>query len=689
MKSPWSTIPAVPATLILCTGIAVSYMCTAVTATAVWIIVGASALLTALSAIYIRHAMATMTAAALGLGVWLGYSSRPVYPPAEVMNTYGTATCIVRAAKPTDLSTRSVVDVVSWTPRKDTTRTIATDFTALCTTIGHNGDIRPGATIRLETRIQPVEQDIDLPFQTDYSRFLYIDGVTARMFAYTEDVEVVDPDQGPWDCTKTQMRDHWLGAIVQAGFDEETTKFMLAVLGGDTLFLDEETEEDFRRAGLSHILAISGMHVGIVTTVLLILLYPLKIPRRTRRLYFVAVAAAVWLFAIASGLSLSVCRAALMCTVVMIARCIETNTNPYQSLAIALFIIAVFEPLAIFSPGLQFSVCAVLAIITFVPRLDIVPRKYRILRAAWLVVIIPPVAVLGTAALTIFYYHSFTVDFWLANIAAAVLVPLIVGCGFVATLLTLIGLPSYPLSWICDTLYDAILQMTGSTSDIIADQPLSVFLNNGQITAMVAAIILTGWLIRNFSYRKFAVVGLAVVALTVFAFADNDRDNLPSTEVYIPRHRLSTDIIIVDNHRAYLLTTAKHPRKRPPEELIRNQYTDFMQYRRVTGPIERISDGFETGNISYKDNILTASGLRIGLIESDRSLRGAGHVDVAVVCEHYKGEIDSLVRAIDADSIFLARSIHHKRAAKWCRMLSDVPVAWRRLDERGFVWSSQ
>jgi len=689
MKSPWSTVPAVPAVIILCIGIAVSFMVSAVTATTMWIVVGISALLTVLSAVFVRRPMVTLACFALGLGFYLGFDSRPVYPPESMFDTYGTAWCTVRTAEQTDLSTRMVVDVTSWVPKRDSTAMISANFSALCTYNGFDSRIVPGAKLKVTTKLTSTEPKGDIPYQIEYNRFLYIDGVTARMYAYDDDIAIVSTDVSKIQDATNTIRQSWLGAIADAGFDEQTTRFMLAILGGDTLLLDDETENDFRRAGLSHVLAISGMHVGIVMAVIMALLYPVKLPRRTRRVYFAAVAVAVWIFAVGAGMSSSVCRAATMCTILMAARALETRLNPYQSLSVAVFVILTFFPLWIFMPGFQFSVCAVLAIVTFVPRLDFVPRQYRILRIAWLTVIIPPIAVMGTAALTIFYFHSFPVDFWLSNIAAAVLVPMIVALGFIAASLSLIGLSAEPLVHICDMLCEWIGSMTTSLSGLLSDEPLPVFFDTAHAVALAAAVVALGWLTWHYSRRRLVIVTVLCSVLIVFAFSGGTANDLPRSEVYIPRHSASTDIIIVHDRKAYVWISTPRTPIRNPIEYIERQYGDFFRHRGVTDPIVRIVDEFSADGITHTGSTITVNNLRIGRIDNDSSLAGVGHIDVAIVTEAYNGRIKNMVGNVDADTIILSSAIHYHRAARFGRQLDSLNVVWRNLRDHAFAWQSK
>lgn len=686
MSGLMSRTPAVPAAVGLCVGIffgvslfpdlssvavAVIAICGVVAAVAVYLL-------------WRNFAMAA-SVLAVGLGVLSGHNALPPSLPSNVVDTRGTAVGTVVKAKDTELTTRITVDVTSWTPHGDSVA-VPVDFRLLVNTTSCATALRPGARVTLTGKIQPLTDNLDLPYQTDYNRYLFTEGVSGRMFVRTEDCTADDGDVPWFDDVVDTGRDIWLDAIVNAGFDEDASCFMLAIIGGEDGLLGEDLEEDFRQTGLSHILALSGLHVGVVVAVLAFLLYPVKLGRRLRYLYFGAVGFFVIVFALITGGSPSVCRAAAMCCVLMGARIFETQSNPFQSLSVAVIILLAVKPLWLYMPGFQLSVAAVLAIITFLPKLDFVPRSRPILRAVWLTMVLPVVAVVGTLVLTLFYFHAFSLNFWAANMLASVFVPLMVGLGIVAALISAVGLSPGLLSDAVNVLYALMRDSVSAISGAFPDSRIPLFPSDSQLVAMTLSLVIIGWLMWHYTRRRAVFSGIAIAALVVLAVL-TPVDVPPRSELYVPRHKASTDIIVVHNGRGYLWSDAR--RKSDADETRRRMptlYRDFFANRNISPDLAELSDGLNVDGLQRSGAVLTLNGRSIVVIDSLSAANTPGHVNLAIVTGRYKGNMPELVAALDADTLILHTSINHSRLKKFERQLDTLQVVRRTLASAPVIW---
>ena len=119
-----------------------------------------------------------------------------------------------------------------------------------------------------------------------------------------------------------------------------------------------------------HILAVSGLHVGIVLMLLNLLFKPIEYIKHGKAIKVMIILLILWGFAIVAGLSASVTRAVTMFSVVAIAMHLNRPTNIYNTLAISIFILLSFKPMFLFDVGFQLSYVAVLAIVTIQPLLN-------------------------------------------------------------------------------------------------------------------------------------------------------------------------------------------------------------------------------------------------------------------------------------------------------------------------------
>jgi competence protein ComEC len=227
----------------------------------------------------------------------------------------------------------------------------------------------------------------------------------------------------------------------------------LAVLSALTVGQTDELGTDLRgqfsAAGISHVLALSGLHVGLVWAVLNLLLpaYIASAGWRWARWAGVtaALAAYVWL----AGLPPSAVRAALMCVLWEANRCVGHEYTPrLHSLFGVGFVLLLVNPFYLFQLSFQLSMVAVGTILMFFePTLELAHRFLgrNASRSTWLV--IPLVAQMGVAPLSLYYFHTFPVYFLLASLAAVWLAQAIVYTALVTALAWIVGLV-VPFGWI-------------------------------------------------------------------------------------------------------------------------------------------------------------------------------------------------------------------------------------------------
>ncbi|MDE6396725.1 MAG: competence protein ComEC family protein, partial [Muribaculaceae bacterium] len=315
MKSVGASMPALPVALGLGAGIAV-YGALSVSP---WI--GLALAVAGIAFARLLKRTSASAVFALGLGILVSWNSRPSGIPPNLVGENTSVSGRVDAVTMTDLTTRIVI-TPDFTPS-------AGRLLAIYRGAAH--DIRPGMTVEVSGKITVPDSVTDLPLQTDFNRYLKLDGIVGRMNVYSRsDLRVTDSSRSVWDRFRDTVRSGWLDAIVSAGFDEPTTAFMLAVLGGDDMLLDTALEERFRDNGLAHLLAISGMHLALIVMLLGWMLYAMKFSITTRRIYYIVLMIAVGLFTVAAGGSPSVCRAAVMALVMLGCGLFETPPDPRQ-----------------------------------------------------------------------------------------------------------------------------------------------------------------------------------------------------------------------------------------------------------------------------------------------------------------------------------------------------------------------
>ncbi len=151
-------------------------------------------------------------------------------------------------------------------------------------------------------------------------------------------------------------------------------KLASAMLFGDRDSLTAEMYRDFSRAGLSHYLAVSGLHVSIITGLVSLFLINLRIKRGVRNALLILFSLG---YLLVLGFPVSAVRSVTMLTVVFLAYSMGDNSDTLNSLGIAAVMIVLISPTAVFDNSFILSFCATLGIAAFLPTFASLPRKFK------------------------------------------------------------------------------------------------------------------------------------------------------------------------------------------------------------------------------------------------------------------------------------------------------------------------
>lgn len=204
--------------------------------------------------------------------------------------------------------------------------------------------------------------------------------------------------------------------------NREQAALAAALLIGYTHDLQKAEKTAFSETGTIHLLAVSGMHVGLIFGIILLLLNPLQ-KRGFKWFTFFLAIAWLWLYVLITGAPASAVRAATMFSLGFFAKNLHRNTNIYNIIAFAYVAILLSDPYMLFHTGFQLSFAAVIGIVSwysFFQNLYVFDNK--ILKYIWNLGVLAVVAQLATLPLTLHYFNQFPVYFLPANIVVVCMV---------------------------------------------------------------------------------------------------------------------------------------------------------------------------------------------------------------------------------------------------------------------------
>jgi len=251
------------------------------------------------------------------------------------------------------------------------------------------------------------------------------------------------------------------------GFSEERLAVMAAMTVGDKSLLTKELRQRYSDAGGSHILALSGLHLGIIYMVLSLVFFVRRPPVHRMGRYLLSsilLLIAVWGYVFLAGLPLSMIRSAVMITIFVLVQLFHRQPLSLNSLALAAVVMLAYNPMNILDVGFQFSFCAVAAILLFYQPLFSLfgPLRSPLLRWLWGMVAVSLSAQLGTAPLVIYHFGQFPNYFLLTNfIVIPVATVVLFGTVLLFLLLFLSKLFSLFLPFVVTAVIEPLLRTVG------------------------------------------------------------------------------------------------------------------------------------------------------------------------------------------------------------------------------------
>jgi competence protein ComEC len=306
--------------------------------------------------------------------------------------------------------------------------------------IYHQGKtpLRPGQVIRVEKSPESIPPPT-FPNEFDYKGFLARSQIHYRQFVGDRFVVVDSAEVRTSAYWLENFRKKLVGIIDAKVPHPESKQIASALLLGQQQELDKEIRNAYAETGTMHILAVSGLHVGIIYAILLFPLKGIRLKKTPRKIYLVAVVLLIWMYALLTGFSPSVIRAATMFSLFTAGQMRERKPSSFNILAFSAILMIAFDPGVIYEVGFQLSYLAVGGILLLQPlilRWWLPPNQ--VLEYIWQLTAVSLAAQLATFPLSIYYFHIFPSYFLIANL---VIIPL-------SFLVMQAGIPLLIFSWV-------------------------------------------------------------------------------------------------------------------------------------------------------------------------------------------------------------------------------------------------
>jgi competence protein ComEC len=300
--------------------------------------------------------------------------------------------------------------------------------------IPDDSNFQYGDFIRFHTCLKKI-QSFQNPGGFNYERYMNLQGIYATGFvANNSNIILLRQNTASGIRLKLETFRLYLKEIIYQNASTPQREIIEAMTIGNQNAIPAEVRDNFNKTGTSHILSISGLHIGMVaaTTFFIIALILKSSEYLMLRFNIIKIASAaaflmVLIYALIAGMGVTVIRSALMALVFLCALFLGRQKDIFNALALAALIILVISPEALFDISFQLSFTSVLAIIYIVPRfsnfsfplLAGLPVWWqKIIRHIFLSILVCIAATLGTIPLIVFYFNRFSAITIIANLIA-------------------------------------------------------------------------------------------------------------------------------------------------------------------------------------------------------------------------------------------------------------------------------
>jgi competence protein ComEC len=368
------------------------------------------------------------------------------------------------------------------------------------------------------------------PGEFNYQAYMQQRGINFRAYTGLNNIYINQRKLMPLKSMISEFQEKAHSKFKKSFKNKDALAIASALSLGQRNYLSEEIKTSFTNAGAIHILAVSGLHVGIILLFMKHLLSFMSRTARLRALKTIIVIITIWLYAIFTGLSPSVSRAALMFSLISIGSELKRDISYFNILAGAATIMLIANPLILFNVGFQLSFIAVGGIFYFYPKFyRLFEFRNWLLNYGYQLLCLSLAAQIVTTPLTLYYFNQFPTYFWLTNLVLAPLAFFALIGSILVLIFSQFEFLEKTLSFLNETLYIAIHKWVS----IVESLPYSVISNINfskpfMILGFISIILITAYM----KLKNKAYLFMVLASVLFFLIIDTGQiTNKPEKEI--------------------------------------------------------------------------------------------------------------------------------------------------------------
>lgn len=477
----------------------------------------------------------------------------------------------------------------------------------------------------------------------------YLDAQDWKRLGYREDKSIKGIAQG--------LQDSALEKLKRDNFSETSYAILSALLLGNTKEITPEIRNAFSTSGLAHILAVSGLHTGIIWSLLYILLTPL-VWIKMSKLRPILIVIFLWAYAFLTGLSPSAVRATIMISLILFGQILDRKGTTMNNLFAAAFFMLLYNPYYLFNVSFQLSFIAVFSILYIYPVLyDLINLSSKWKSYIISIFCVSAAAQIGTLPLTVYYFHELPLLSLPANLIIIPILPFILGGGMLVLILNYLQIPATFLINGLDQILIYIEHLTKIISTLNFSSIKNIWIESHYVLFLFVIIFTLFWSYRT---RRSDILIFTLSFAVLFLTADTFYKSHPIQNAWVVYHdNHSTTINFIDNGTNYIFYS--NPEKQ--DSTIERKARNFWLKNEIGNIIHIKEDSTHLQDLTICHPFIHFKGNRILLLNSGywKNKKSAYllPIDYAIISKGFSGKLSDITELFSIQTIILCSDLNY------------------------------
>ena len=545
--------------------------------------------------------------------------------------------------------------------------------------------LRQGDLLLIKGVLTPITNGGN-PYEFDYKGFLARRQIGRSVFVGRWQ-KVGSYAQTPLFNFSNRIRNNLLDVLNRCGLSGNELAVVSALTLGYKADIDDELRQAYSASGGMHVLAVSGLHVGVVFLVLNTILMLFPFLNRVKWLRALIQLTALWLFALITGLSPSVMRAATMFSFVAIGKASTRRAYIYNSIAASAFILLLINPNILFEVSFQFSYSAVIAIVFLHSTLyQLLSFKNILLDKIWSLTCVSIAAQTGVAPLAMYYFHQFPSYFIMTNYIVIPAASIIIYGAVLLFIFAPVPFLLETLGWLLDkfvygvnSLIFFIEKMPGSVIMEIRFAGWEIFLAYVLIGGMGA------WMLTKHKTAIFAM--LAAIALWTTGAAIRTNHDLQRRQLIVYNTQGNSLLQFIEGRNNTVWYAARNATFNASNFLNAQRTAMQLAYANYHILDSTLNAEKMPKTLFADDNFVQFADKRIVIFTRQTPPQNAGshaiRTDVAILTQNINARITQIIETYNPEIIVIDASSTRARIARWEQECVEAGVKYHRVDRDG------